>query len=85
MLIQAVQVKETQRQAFAPCFLGVWRCKNFSSQGLLLGGLSSGVSAKCFSPLTLLTMYHIPLYLIKLGMSNDIDLSFPYLITNNDL
>ncbi|MCL2743092.1 MAG: hypothetical protein FWE67_04505 [Planctomycetaceae bacterium] len=39
MLNQVVQVKQARRQAFAPCFLRVWLCKNFSGQGLLLGGL----------------------------------------------
>jgi len=38
MLNQVVQVIYRHWKAFAPCFLGVWRCKNFSSQGLLLGG-----------------------------------------------
>ncbi|MCL2745355.1 MAG: hypothetical protein FWE67_16050 [Planctomycetaceae bacterium] len=36
---QAVQVKKGHWQAFAPCFLGIRLRKNFSSQGLLLGGL----------------------------------------------
>ncbi|MCL2744305.1 MAG: hypothetical protein FWE67_10675 [Planctomycetaceae bacterium] len=39
ILNQAVQVKQTYWQAFAPCFLGVRLRKNSSSQGLLFGGL----------------------------------------------
>ena len=46
MLSQAVQVKQTHRQAFAPCFLGVWLVKNFSVHGLLLGGLR-GAGGTC--------------------------------------
>gem|GEM_PF-5655067 len=43
MLYQVVQVKETRWRAFAPYFVGVWLAKNFSSQGLLFGGLWSAV------------------------------------------
>ncbi|MCL2742592.1 MAG: hypothetical protein FWE67_01930 [Planctomycetaceae bacterium] len=50
ILNQVVQVKETHWQAFAPCFLGVWLCKNFSSQGLLFGGCGAAgnVQLDCF-------------------------------------
>ena len=44
ILNQVVQVKQARWQAFAPCFLGVWLCKNFSNQGLMLGGC--GVAGK---------------------------------------
>jgi len=38
MLNQVIQVKNMRWQAFAPCFLEVWLCKNFLLRGFILDG-----------------------------------------------